>query len=322
MDRRQFLVRSSCAAAGALLPFKSLLTGRPGNFQPIRRNVGTFTERGGTIGWLASPDALVVIDSQYPETAGHCLEGLKERTDHPMDLLLNTHHHGDHTNGNPVFKPVAKHSVAHDNVPLLMKQAAEKSENSPTPAYPETTFTDSWSMDVGDETLHAHYYGRGHTGGDSVIYFEKANVVHMGDLVFNRMNPYTDRPAGASIHNWVKVLSAAEEKYPNDAVFIFGHGKPEFGVTGKKEDLGVMKNYLVAMIEYVEKGIESGKGKEEIIDLKTLPGFEDFMYADFWSISQNIEVVYKEVTGKKWLEISQRERMNYKLDFPPRTLNG
>lgn len=303
MDRRQFLIQSSLATAGAMLPLKKLFAGKPGNFNTLRRNVGYFTERGGTIGWLASKDGLVVVDSQYPETARHCLDGLKEKTSHSMDLLLNTHHHGDHTAGNPVFKPVAKKSVAHKNVPVLMKKSAEQSGNDNSAGIPSDTYTDSWKMDIGDEIIHANYFGRAHTAGDSVIYFEKANVVHMGDLMFNRMNPYTDRPAGASIHNWIKVLSAVEEKYPDDAIFIFGHGKPEFGVTGKKEDLGVMKKYFSAMVEHVENGVEAGESKEEITDLAELPGFENFLYADFWSLSQNLNVVHEEVTGRKWLEI-------------------
>lgn len=304
MNRQQFLIRSSLATAGVLLPFKTLFAGRPGNFQTLRRNVGIFTERGGTIGWLASGNALVVIDSQFPETAVHCLEGLKDKTSHSLDLLLNTHHHGDHTAGNPIFKPVARQSVAHKYVPVLMKKAAQNNNNDAEPAYPETTYEDTWKIDVGDETVHVRYFGRAHTAGDSVIYFEKANVVHMGDLIFNRMNPYTDRPAGASIHNWVNVLSSVLDTYPDDAIFIFGHGKPEFGVTGVKEDVKVMKRYLSGMIEHVEEGIAAGRGREEITDLLKLSNFENFLYADFWSLSQNLSVVYDELTSTKWLEIN------------------
>lgn len=318
MDRRQFLLQSSVLAAGALLPYKKLFAAQPGNFANLRRNVGYFTERGGTIGWLAADDGLVVVDSQYPQTAKNCLAGLQERTSHPMDLLINTHHHGDHTGGNSVFESVAEQIVGHKNVPTLMKDAAEGSDDNSSPAYPTTTYDNSWSLDVGNETVHAHYFGRAHTSGDSVIYFEKANVVHMGDLIFNRMNPYTDRPAGASIHNWVKVLTQVEEKYPDDAIFIFGHSNPEFEVTGKKEDLGVMKNYLSAMIEHVEKGVEGGKSKEEIINLNELPGFENFLYADFWTLSQNLDVAYQEVTGEKWLPISHLRKMNNRQDLPKR----
>ncbi|HEX6981574.1 MAG TPA: MBL fold metallo-hydrolase [Balneolaceae bacterium] len=292
MNRRQFLIRSSLLAAGTALPFKSLFARTAGKFVLLRRNVGYFTEQGGTIGWLASPDAMVIVDSQFPESAKQCLNGLRDKTSHPLDLLINTHHHNDHTSGNPVFKGVAEKMVAHQNVPKLMKEF-----EGGTDAYPTTTFSESWQMQAGDETVHTNYYGAGHTSGDSVIYFEKANVVHTGDLVFNRMNPYTDRPAGASITHWVKVLEAIENEYPADAQYIFGHGKPEYGITGTKEDVAVMRKYLSAMVDYVKEGIEQGKSKEEITDIKVLPGFENFLYADFWTLPKNLEVVYLEVTG-------------------------
>lgn len=295
MDRRQFLVRSSLAASAAFFPFKNLLAYKAGTFTDLRRNVGFFTDRGGTIGWLAADDGFVVVDAQYPQTAKGCLEGLQKKTTHALDMLINTHHHGDHTAGNTVFQPVANTIVSHENVPGLMKKAAEESDSDSEPAYPDTTYSDSWKMDVGGETVHAAYYGNAHTGGDSVVYFEKANIVHMGDLVFNRMNPYTDRPAGASMHNWIKVLETVENEYPADAIYIFGHGKPEFGVTGSKEDVAVMRSYLSAMIEHVDNGVEAGMSKDEIIGLEVLEGYENFLYADFWSLSQNLNVAYQEV---------------------------
>jgi len=295
MDRRQFLRRSAFLAAGAAFPFTNVFAKVPGNFTPLRRDVGYFTEQGGTIGWLASSDAMAVVDSQFPKTARHCLNGLKDRSDHPLDLLINTHHHADHTSGNPVFEGIAETIAGHENVPKLMKQAA-KEDDKAKQVYPTTTYTDSWQMDLGDEVLHAKYYGPAHTSGDSVIYFEKANVVHMGDLVFNRMNPYTDRPAGASLKNWIKVLETVAEEYPADALYIFGHGKPEYGVSGGKEDVKVMRNYLTALVEYVAKGVDKGLSKEEITDKKVLEGFEDFLYADFWTLPDNLGVAYEEVT--------------------------
>lgn len=296
MDRRQFLRRTSLAAAGAVLPFqKSLLAHNQNNFTALRRNVGYYTEQGGTIGWLASPDATAVVDSQFPETAQNFLNGLKDRSDHPLNLLINTHHHGDHTSGNPVFENVAEKIVAHQNVPDLMKKANEESDDEPNTAYPSTTYSDSWQMDLGDEIIHTKYYGRGHTSGDSVIYFEKANVVHMGDLVFNRMNPYTDRPSGASMENWVQILNTVADEYPADAIYIFGHSNPQYEVTGDRDDLGVMANYLSSILEHVQTGIEQGKSKEEITDKEILEGFEDFLYADFWTLSENLEVAYEEI---------------------------
>jgi len=296
MDRRQFLFHSSMLAAGAALPFKSLFANNQGRFKTLRRNVGYFTERGGTIGWLASPDAMAVIDSQYPKTAKNCLNGLRDKTDQPLNLLINTHHHGDHTGGNPIFKGVAEKMIAHENVPKLMQKANKESEGEGNTAYPETTYSESWKMDLGDETIHAKYYGPGHTSGDSVVYFEQANVVHMGDLVFNRMNPYTDRPSGASMRNWIKILSAVADEYPSDAIYIFGHAKPEYGVTGDKDDLGVMENYLSAVLNYAQKGIEQELSKQEITNKETLEEFDHFLYADFWILSDNLAVAYEELT--------------------------
>ena len=296
MDRRQFLLRSSLLTAGAALPFKNLWASKAGNFTELRRNVGYFTERGGTIGYFVSDEGMAIVDSQFPKTAKNCLNGLKDRTDHPLDLLINTHHHGDHTSGNPVFEGVAEKIAAHENVPELMKKANKESEDEGNTAFPTTTFAERWKMDVGNETIHAHHFGPAHTSGDSVIYFEKANVVHTGDLVFNRMNPYTDRPAGASIQNWIKVLQSIEDEYPADAQFIFGHGKPDFGVTGGKEDVKVMRNYLSAIIEHVEQGLQQDQSKEEITSPKKLEGFEHFLYADFWTLPDNLNVAYAELT--------------------------
>lgn len=298
MNRRQFIQRSSLLTAGALLPLKGAFAAYvPSGFTPLRRNVGYFSERGGTIGWLVSPENMAVIDSQYPESARNCLNGLRDRSDASLDLLMNTHHHGDHTAGNTVFKGVAEMIVAHKNVPRLMKKGSgQEGEQDGQPGYPTTTFSRKWKTDLADETVHATHYGPGHTGGDSVIYFEKANVVHMGDLVFNRMNPYTDRPSGASIRNWITILNTVADEYPRDALYIFGHGKPEAGVTGTKEDLAVMKNYLSAVIEYVQKGIEQGKTKDEITAKKELEGFEHFLYADFWTLPDNLGVAYEELT--------------------------
>jgi len=99
-------------------------------FKPLRRNTGLFKRAGGTIGWLASPDALVVIDTQFPDTAAACLAGLPGRGSRNGRRRLNTHHHFDHTSGNPIFKPASKTIVAQANVPKLQFAAAEKAGSS------------------------------------------------------------------------------------------------------------------------------------------------------------------------------------------------
>ncbi|MDZ7680744.1 MAG: hypothetical protein U5J63_03275 [Fodinibius sp.] len=83
--------------------------------------------------------------------------------------------------------------------------------------------------------------------------------------------------------------------FPADAMYIFGHGKPEFGVEGTKV-LGIMQDYLSAVIEHVQDGIEQGLSKEEITYEQVLDGFENFLDADFWTLPDNLGVAYEEVT--------------------------
>ena len=304
MNRRTFLLRSAGLAAAGLLS-RSLLRAQssgpasdstgsspagskpttPANtllgppitaFQPLRRNVGIFTGRGGTIGWLASPAALVVIDTQFPDTAAACLAGLPGRNRRMLDVVLNTHHHADHTSGNPVFQPAARTIVAQANVPKLQFAAAEKSGDLGKQVFADTTFAEAWRHETEDEVVTAQYFGPAHTNGDAVMMFEKANVVHMGDLVFNRLYPYVDRPGGASVRGWVQRLEDVHRNFPADAIYIFGHGNSKFGVTGTRDDLLVMRDLLNGLIEQVRKGIAAGQTREQIAALDNLPGFPDF----------------------------------------------
>ncbi len=122
MNRRQFLaISSATVAAGPLRTLLGAQAAQPApqpRFENIRRNVGYFTARGGTIGWLSSKDALVTVDTQYLDTAKVCVDGLRERAGgRGIDVAFNTHHHGDHTSGNPIFKAAAKRLVAQVRVP-------------------------------------------------------------------------------------------------------------------------------------------------------------------------------------------------------------
>jgi glyoxylase-like metal-dependent hydrolase (beta-lactamase superfamily II) len=322
MNRRDFLVRSAMFAAAGLAArslaraqaptpaVRAATTPPPLNpeFKPLRGGAGYFTARGGTIGWLANQDGLVAIDTQFPETAALFLQGLPGRAGRKLDLVLNTHHHGDHTGGNPTFKPESKTIVAHANVPALQRAAAERAEtsgNAPPWAkvaaqvYADTTFPATWRAEVGGETISARYHGPAHTGGDIAIMFEQANVVHVGDLIFNRMYPVTDRPGGCSLRGWVTALEDCAKLYPADAIYLFGHGNPKFGVTGTRGDLLVLRDYLSALLDYTQRKIAAGEPKEKIVALENLAGFPDFHAPLPNRLAGNLSVAYDELTAPR-----------------------
>ncbi len=296
--RRRFLKASAAGlAAGILLPNPRIRAQRLQGFQEIRRGVGTFEGEGGTIGWLVNDGGAVVVDSQFPDSAADCVTGLEERGGLPIDALINSHHHGDHTAGNGVFRDVSGMIVAHRRVPELQREAARADGSEEDQTYPDTTFDDSWSLEVGDEVVRASYYGPAHTSGDATIHFQEADVVHMGDLVFNRLYPFIDRAAGASVQGWIELLEAVVDDHSSETVYIFGHGQPGFGLTGGPDDLRHQRDFFTALLEEAEAGVSAGRSREEVAAADELPGFPDHVGpSDFLSLGRALEAAYDEVS--------------------------
>jgi glyoxylase-like metal-dependent hydrolase (beta-lactamase superfamily II) len=297
-NRRDFIAASSLGLVGTL-GGRSLWAQAPAQpptvpeFKDVRRNVGVFTARGGTIGYLVTADAVIVVDSQFADTAPLFLEGLKPRTSRKIDLLINSHHHGDHTGGNKVMQPSVTKIVAHANVPGLQRKAAAAAKSEANQAYADTTFERDWKANVGSETVSARHYGPAHTGGDIVIRFERANVVHMGDLMSFQRNPRADRPAGASIVNWIPVLERTVKDQSADTIYIFGHSKVGERVTGSSKDLLELRDYFTAMLDFARKGISAGKSMDEIIKAAAIPGFERYE-----GTPVALQAAYEELTAK------------------------
>jgi cyclase len=301
-NRREFIVRSSLAvAAGAFVPGRLLGQQPPAAapqaptvpmFSTMRRNVGTFTARGGTMGWLVAPDAIVVIDSQFADTSKMFLEGFQPMSKgRKIDLLINTHHHPDHTGGNKVLQPSVVKMVAHENAPALQRKQAAAQKSEANQAYADTTFKTDWKVDLGSEVVSARYYGPGHTSGDAVIFFERANIVHLGDLMSHQRHPRVDRPSGASIRNWLVTLEKVVKDHNNDSMYIFGHSKAGLPVTGPRQDVTALRDYFSAMLDYVQKGIAAGKSADEIVK-SGLPQFANN------EGQPQLQVAYDELTAK------------------------
>ena len=279
-NRRDFLTTSSLALAGAALARVPLL-GQPAQqappqttFKDIRRNVGFFTGQGGTIGWLANPAGrgrgrrAVSGDGESVRrrAAAEICEGHRAADQHPLPRRSHRRKPGVPARGEA------------DRPAGALRQAAPRDHGegrtAAQQAYADVTFGESWSQEIGDEKVWGYYYGPGHTGGDAVIVFERANVVHMGDLMFNRLHPRVDGPSGASMKNWISILERVAKRH-GDATFIFGHAKAGQPVTGPAKELLYLRDYLTAALQFVQKGIAAKQPKEEIAKATELPGFAE-----------------------------------------------
>ena len=261
----------------------------------VAGSVYMLTGAGGNIGVSVGSDGIVVIDDQYAPLAPKIEAALKSITDKPVRFIVNTHYHGDHTGGNEHFGKTAP-IIAHENVRKRL-QSGTSARGRTTPPRPDAlpilTFDDAVTIHLNGEDIRAVHMPRGHTDGDSVIWFTKSNVVHMGDDLFVDIFPFVDIDNGGSVRGLIANLDKILHVMPDDAKVIPGHGT----LTGKA---GVVKfrDMLKATFALVEQGVNAGKSLEQLKADKVLETWDSwgkgFITTDFW-----IETIHKEVAGSR-----------------------
>lgn len=274
MHRRKFLQSTVITFATWMMAkrtFSQMQTSSSWKIRMLNDHVGIFTEKGGTIAFHLSKKGITVVDAQFPDSVQHLINELQKKQ-LPVNLLINTHHHADHTSGNIAFKQITNRVLAHENSLANQKRVAEIQKNVDQQYFPNQTFGELWSEKAGKETLSLHYYGAAHTNGDAVIHFENNNIAHVGDLVFNRRHPYIDRSAGANMKSWIDVLEKIKTHFNDKTLFVCGHSDNGYDVTGDKEMINAFQSYLKNSLAFVSGEIKAGKSKEEILSATTIPG--------------------------------------------------
>jgi cyclase len=276
MQRRTFLKNTVFTLGSLALLQPSLLAQMLADpawkIKMLTDSIGMFTEKGGTILFMITKKGVVVVDSQFPDTAQHLIDEIKKKTEKPFRLLINTHHHGDHTGGNIAFKGMVAHVLAHTNSKINQQAAAVKQKTEDKQLYPDQTYTDTWCEKIGKEKICLHYFGAGHTNGDSLVHFQHSNIVHMGDLVFNRRHPYIDKTAGANIANWMVLLEKAPQTFDLKTKYVCGHAGTGYDTLVSKDELLLFRDYLGNVLKFTDAALKAGKTKEEILKATEIPG--------------------------------------------------
>jgi len=276
MQRRTFL-RNSSAILAALALFSNKTVARfttdpTWKIKMLTDDIGIFTEKGGTILFMLSNEGIVVVDSQFPDTSQHLIDEMKKKSEQPFRLLINTHHHSDHSAGNLAFKGLVQHVLAHENSKANQQRVAKEKKNEEQQLFPDQTFGTTWCETIGNEDICLHHFGPAHTNGDSLVHFKKANIVHLGDLLYNRQHPYVDKTSGANMRNWIKVLDKASETFSRKTKFVCGHAAGRYDVVVKRDDLKLFGDYLGKTLQFVESEMKAGKTKADILKNTSIPG--------------------------------------------------
>jgi cyclase len=267
----------------------------------VSGNIYIIQGAGGNIGASVGEDGIVIVDDQFAPLVDKIRAALKNITDKPVRFVINTHWHSDHTGGNEPFSQTST-IIAQENVRKRMELGGVAGnggsihfEDKPAPkaALPIITFRQDSSIHLNGEDIDIIHYPSGHTDGDSMVFFRKSNVVHMGDDFVTYGFPFIDVDSGGSAKGMIQAVEQVLQSLPEEVKIIPGHG-----------DLSTVqdvRNYLQMLKEttaVVEKALAEKKTLEQMKKEKILDKWSKFS-GDLITTDVFIETLYNSLTNKK-----------------------
>jgi glyoxylase-like metal-dependent hydrolase (beta-lactamase superfamily II) len=205
----------------------------------------------GNVAVYVTEEGVILVDDMFDRNHDELLEKLKSVTGQPIKYVLNTHQHDDHSGGNAKMLAMNADVIAHRNARANMALLKQ-------PGLPRVTFSEEMDVHLGSKEVRARHYGRGHTGGDAVMYFPAAKVVHTGDLFLTfPPQPFIDYANGGSALEWTKTLD--EILKVDFDVAIPGHGP-----ISHRAGILKFRNEFQAMRDRIQGMVHSDASKDEI----------------------------------------------------------
>jgi len=242
------------------------------------KNVYMLQGAGGNIGVLATETGLLLVDDQFAPLAERIESAMKNIVNKELKYIVNTHFHGDHTGSNSYFADKAP-IFAHKNV----RERLSKQEEKDQVALPVVTYEQGINIYLADEQITLSHYPSAHTDGDTLVYFNKANVLHTGDLFFEIGFPYIDLNHGGTVKGYLAAVNKIIAQMPDDVVIIPGHG--EMTNKASYQEFAEMISYS---IKHVSELLAAGKNEQEILAIGIGEKYQHLS----WSF----------ITEEKWLK--------------------
>lgn len=259
----------------------------------VAGNVYMLEGAGGNIGASVGEDGVLIIDDQFAPLADRIRASLKSINPGALKFVLNTHWHGDHTGSNVIFGKEAI-IIAQDNVRqrLMGKPNESGGLSVAKEVLPVITYAQSASVHFNGEEIKLIHFPKGHTDGDTVIFFTKSKVVHMGDHMMTGKFPFVDYNSGGSVLGIEKNIGEIIKMLPADVKVIPGHGP-----LATLDDVKAYHKVMVETIEIVRKQMAAGKSLDDI-KKQGLPEKYNDWGTGFIKTGAWIEAIYKGLSVK------------------------
>jgi len=261
----------------------------------VAGNIYMLEGRGGNIGACVGPDGILIIDDEFAPLAEKIRAALRALDPGPVEFILNTHYHGDHVGGNVEF---AKEGtiIAQENVRKRVSTRQGSGDRVREPidpaGWPVVTFADAVTVHFNGEDIRFFHLPAGHTDGDGLVFFPKANVIHMGDQMFSGRFPIIDVDAGGSVDGYAANLQWVLDNIPGDASVIPGHGP-----LSTMDDVKRLRDMIVETREYVRGQMKAGKTIEQIRQAGLPQQYRVFETKSFTS-ERWIDVLYRSLSAQ------------------------
>jgi cyclase len=256
---------------------------------------------GGRIGVLAGPDGVLMIDSQYAQLSDKVLAAVRRISPAPIRFLVNTHIHRDHTAGNAFFAKQGALILAREELRDAMVRLSKAPNAATNPVanpagFPTVTYGmgEPLKIHMNDETVHLIPIRAAHTGGDTNIKFEKANLLFIGDFYRNYGYPYIDIANGGSLQGMLEGLDATMKSADANTVLVPGHG-----TLIKRDDIVPYRDMILAVQEKVQQLIAQGKSQQDVLAAKVTASYDAKVAGGTTSSADRfVAAVYQELTRR------------------------
>ncbi|HEY6194503.1 MAG TPA: MBL fold metallo-hydrolase [Candidatus Eisenbacteria bacterium] len=263
-------------------------------------NVWVLYGAGGNIGLCAGADGAVLVDDEFAPLSAKILAAVKQVSDQPVRWVVNTHWHGDHVGGNENLATAGATIVAHDRVRTRLLEGQDnkffgrKVAPATGRALPLVTFNDSTTLHVNGEDVLAFHVAPAHTDGDVIVWFPKANVVHMGDTFFNGFYPIIDLESGGSVDGMIAASERVLPRIDDDTKVIPGHGPATDKATLQK-----YHDMLVGVRAAVAKLVKEKKTLEQVVAAKPTAPWDEVWGKGYLKPDMFATLLYTELSKRK-----------------------